>query len=412
MRWDAEVIVVGAGPAGATAARALALGGARVLVLDRAAFPRNKPCGGGLTGRALRRFPHLAQALCRIPTHEVSRLRLEGPGGTLATLASDGAAAVLVRRLDFDALLVALAREADAEVAEGVQVTDAAILSDHVQLVTQDQRVFRAPIVIGADGVHGVIARRLGFHHGWGPTAMGIDLMEETPLERLRATDPNMLWVSYGHGGAPGYAYIFPKRDHVNVGIGFLVSHFKSRASEPARLVQQHLVAELCRRGLLVGASSPEHFTPALVPLGGPLPATARGRVLLAGDAGGFVNAYTGEGLYYGMVSGELAARAILRSSGNGRRGVAGDSPARRYERAWRREIGAELRDAVLIQKYLFADARRVAAVVTRAVTMPSLADTIIRYATGRLSYVSARRRVLARFPRVLLRLAGIAFRG
>src|SRR5439155_23140410 len=84
-----SVLIVGAGPAGATAARRLALAGIPVRLLDRAAFPRNKPCGGGISARVLRRFPYLAGALRRIATHEISRPSLEGPGGESTVIRSD-----------------------------------------------------------------------------------------------------------------------------------------------------------------------------------------------------------------------------------------------------------------------------------------------------------------------------------
>src|SRR5438093_908088 len=122
---DAAVLVVGAGPAGATAARTLAQGGVRVLLVDRAAFPRNKPCGGGISIRVLRRFPYLKRELSRIPTHGVSRLQLEGPEGDSTTIESDVPAALMVRRLDFDALLVSLAIDAGAELVTGIDVIQA-----------------------------------------------------------------------------------------------------------------------------------------------------------------------------------------------------------------------------------------------------------------------------------------------
>src|SRR5690242_11385706 len=100
-----DVLVVGAGPAGATAARALARAGVRVRLLDRSVFPRNKPCGGGISMRALARFPHLAPALSRIATHAVSRLRLEAPDGDATVIESRTPAALMVRRVEFDALL-------------------------------------------------------------------------------------------------------------------------------------------------------------------------------------------------------------------------------------------------------------------------------------------------------------------
>src|SRR5712691_1823573 len=106
------ILVVGAGPAGATAARTLALAGVGVRLLDRAAFPRNKPCGGGISARVLRRFPYLERELRRISTHAVSRLQLEGPDGESTLIESTEPAALMIRRIEFDALLVALAVEA------------------------------------------------------------------------------------------------------------------------------------------------------------------------------------------------------------------------------------------------------------------------------------------------------------
>src|SRR5436190_391258 len=154
-----HVIVVGAGPAGATAALTLARAGVTVRLLDRSKFPRNKPCGGGITLRVLRRFPYLEHELGRIATQRLSRLHLD------------------------------------------------------------------APVVVAADGVHSVVARRLGLNQGWPANAVALDMMEETPRESLRDLDPSTLWVAYGYrptrnsgpdtaadeSAAEGYAYIFPK---------------------------------------------------------------------------------------------------------------------------------------------------------------------------------------------------------
>src|SRR5262245_65786983 len=117
-----SVIVVGAGPAGATAARALAQRGIPVRLLDRAAFPRNKPCGGGISLRVLARFPYLERALGVIGTHVVSRLYLEGPDGDATVVLSDVPAALMIRRVEFDALLVSLAQHAGAELVTGAEI--------------------------------------------------------------------------------------------------------------------------------------------------------------------------------------------------------------------------------------------------------------------------------------------------
>jgi geranylgeranyl reductase family protein len=414
---DADVVIVGAGPAGATAARALALGGARVRLIDRHRFPRSKPCGGAITTRALNRFPHLRPALGEIATHYLSQLYLQGPSGAAVTLSSPTPAVLMIRRIEFDALLVRLAQEAGAELVDGVEISRATLGDCGVEVNSREGGRFRAPLVIAADGVNSVIARRLGFNRGWPAASVALDMMEEAPNDTLRATAPDTLWVSYGYDGSDGYGYVFPKRDHTNVGIGYVLSFFRERMKEHPYDLQRRFVAALRDRGAVEGESRREHFTPYLIPVGGPLSPTARGPVLLVGDAAGFVNAYTAEGIYYAMVSGDLAARAILEDrgvkeaagrhrDGEKRRRRAGGSPATRYVSSWKREIGTELADSRLIQRFLFHDRGRIDRVVSRARAYPEIAALIVGYASGEVPYLEARRRVLAQFPKVGLRFA------
>src|SRR3954471_5032906 len=137
-----SVLVVGAGPAGATAARSLAAAGIPVTLLDRAAFPRNKPCGGGISARVLRRFPYLEAALSRIGTHSIRRLYLEGPRGESTIIESEATAALMIRRVEFDALLVSLAVDAGAELVTGVDVAQARVQNGGVTLDARDGRRF------------------------------------------------------------------------------------------------------------------------------------------------------------------------------------------------------------------------------------------------------------------------------
>jgi flavin-dependent dehydrogenase len=233
---------------------------------------------------------------------------------------------------------------------------------------------------------------------------VALDMMEETPREQLRDVDPSTLWVSYGFeprdargagaSSAEGYAYIFPKRDHVNVGIGYVLDHFRRAVDRAPYDLQRGFVDHLRDRGVMEGESVRSNFTPFLIPVGGPLRQPGRGRVLLAGDAGGFVNGFTAEGIYYAMVSGELAARTVAETGDADMRTM-----ARRYARACDREIGAELRDSVLIQRHLFADRRRIAQVIAGTQTAPELTRLILDFAMGRISYPVLRRRMLTRAP-------------
>jgi geranylgeranyl reductase family protein len=386
-----DVIIVGAGPAGATAARTLALGGARVRLVDRAPFPRNKPCGGAISMRALGRFPYLAGALDRISTRSISRLHLESPNGESVELRSETPAALMIRRIEFDHLLVRLAQEAGAELVEGTEITQVERTGRAISLLTRKGGRMNASLVIAADGANSVIARRLGMNPGWHASAVALDMMEETPFESLACADPDLLWVSYGYQNTQGYAYIFPKRAHVNVGVGFVLDHYRSRVADRPYHVQQRFVRSLCGRGLLAGTSARHHFTPALIPVGGPLERTVEDRVILVGDAGGFVNGFSAEGIYYAMVSGELAAHAVLQRA-----------PAR-FDRMWRAEIGTELRDSVRVQRFLFSKSSRIDAMVHGARRYPHLTKNVIDYAMGRMSYRSARVRFVARCPLVAL---------
>jgi geranylgeranyl reductase family protein len=388
-----DVLVAGGGPAGATAARRLAQAGLRVLLVDRARFPRNKPCGGAISVRALRRFPYLAEALPRIDTHLISRLHLESPDSSHVLLTSDRPAALMIRRVAFDDLLLTLAREAGAHVVEGAEIAGVEETAQHVALRARDGRQFEAPYLIAADGVNSVVARRLGLNRGWPPARVAIDMMEETPAGALKSLDPEMLWVAYGYGGGEGYAYVFPKAAHVNVGIGYVLEYFRSAIAAQPFDLQRTFVDRLNARGVLAGPSSRSHFTPFLIPVGGPLVRTTTSRVLLAGDAGGFVNAITAEGIYYAMVSGDLAAAALV----SGRRA--------RYERMWRREIGAELRDAVLVQRHLLTSPERIDALVRTAAREREIAAVLIRYAMGEVTYQYARRKLLMRSPMLGVKL-------
>jgi flavin-dependent dehydrogenase len=156
----------------------------------------------------------------------------------------------------------------------------------------------------------------------------------------------------------------------------------------------------LRRRNVLSGRSSRPHFTPYQIPVAGPLRVTATDRVVVAGDAGGFVNGITAEGIYYAMVTGALAGQALA-SAG-----------PRAFERAWRAEIGAELRDSVLVQRDLLTTPARIDRLVRAAHGAPTVAALIVRYAMGGVPYAKARRRLLLGSPMAALRLALRHFRG
>ncbi len=287
-RFDA--IVVGAGPAGSATAIRLAREGARVLLADRARFPRDKPCGGGVTGRAVRELPCAIDPVVEdvVRTLEV-RLRYRKRFERRA----ERPLVLMTRRRRLDAFLAEQAAAAGADFRDGVTVEGLTIGPDGAELTVGGKRV-GAPAIVGADGVNGKLARAAGIGGG---IVYGIALEGNGPLparQQGRAT----VEVGVVPGG---YGWVFPKDGQANYGVG-------GWASEGPRL-REHLHRLCLAYDIDIGGLTDLH--------GRRLPmrstsAARRGSVLLVGDAAGLVDPLSGDGIYEALVSARLAAAAIL----------------------------------------------------------------------------------------------------
>jgi geranylgeranyl reductase family protein len=391
-----DVIVVGGGPAGATAARVLGEAGISTLLLDKSAFPRDKPCGGGISARVMSRFPYLESALPGIPVNWVSKIYFESPSGVAVNYCSDNPLYLMIRRSEFDNLLFSISMKQVDCVAPAL-VRKLNFHGDGVAVhadVAGEQKEYRAKLVLGCDGANSIVARASGLRSGTVKNEYAIDMMEETPYSELNLAERDRMYVYYGYQGSYGYSYVFPKRSHLNLGIGCKLDHYLAGMRGAQYAHHRKFVDGLIAQKLLSGASNRANFRAFPLPISGPLAHTYAKRTLLCGDAGGFVNAFTAEGIYYAMVSGELAGRTAVdairaKDTSSTRLGL--------YEQAWKKEIGLDLSKSVSIQQLLMGDLGRVDRLVRRAQRSPVLAGLLARYATGAISHQQFRRSVILR---------------
>ncbi len=318
----ADVLVVGAGPAGSAVAYYLATAGLDVLMLEKTHFPREKVCGDGLTPRAVKALTAMG-----VPMPEDDGwlrnkgLRIIGGGGRIELdwpdLSSYPGYGLVRQRTDFDQILARHAQKAGARLLEGTAVT-APLLDDRTGRITgvttKDGRQFRARLVVAADGN----SSRLS-------VAMGLHKREDRPLGVAVRTyytsprhDDNYLeaWLDLWDGTAllPGYGWIFGMGDGTsNVGVGLLNTSSGFGEIDYRDLLRRWLAtmpaewgfAEENRTQPIRGAALPMAFNRTPHYTGG---------LLLVGDAGGLVNPFNGEGIAYALESGELAARVITQA--------------------------------------------------------------------------------------------------
>ena len=273
-----DVAIIGAGPAGSTAAYRLATAGARVLLLDKATFPRDKPCGGGVTGRAARLLPFSIEPVVEDVVERLDcglryRFRFSRNAGEPL--------AYMTQRRRLDHFLLCKAAEAGAEVREGE---------------TADARELDARLVIGADGCNGSSAKQLGLAGG---VIHGVALEANYPYEP-RFARAMVIEIAVIHGG---YGWIFPKSDHLNVGVGGNVEEGPRLRGELRRMCEKYGIDPDAAR------DTRGYRLPLRLPGTTQL---ARGQTAVIGDAAGLVDPFSGDGMYEAFLSAQLVTEAAL----------------------------------------------------------------------------------------------------
>ncbi len=291
-----DVIVVGAGPAGSTAAFRLATEGASVLVLDRQRFPRDKPCGGGVTIRGARLLPF---SIDPVVERVVDRINVTmGHNGPRCDVIADAPLILMTQRRRLDHFLIEQAVAAGAEFRDQVRVRRIDVAPDGV-LVHTDTGPVAAAVMVGADGANGVTRAALGA----GEPSYAVALEGNLPRGGAGFDDAGyqeaaLLEFATVPGG---YGWIFPKDDHCNFGVGGYLD-------EGSRL-RGHL-ADLCvAHGVAV--EELEHLRGHRLPIRRAGAPVATARALLVGDAAGLVDPFSGDGMYEAFLSSKIAAETI-----------------------------------------------------------------------------------------------------
>ncbi len=387
-----DVVIIGAGPAGSTLGTLLGRAGVSTLLVDKARFPRVKPCGGMLSAKSVSHITEVfgwsrVEPLCRTVSDGWWMFYRGDPVSEI----SDAAPLYCVERAELDALLLSFAEESGCAVEQGARAVGIDRSPPAVRFASG--RVVRCSILVGADGVQSLVRRVL--RGGRIPAqGMGFGVVADVPLDDLKQSDP---WGPIERpeiyfGLSPwSYGWVFPKGSNASVGVGGLLAKTGN-----LRKLMESFVAERCVPGALDRLRLMGHG----IPLGNFERSPGLGNILVLGDAAGMAEPLTGEGIAFALASSRAAAPAVIEALNRGRPWLAG----RLYNEACRQEIIPHLRRACLA-RWAFFPERVMRFVVCSLRRDPVRARLYADVVAGKLSYPAYFRRIIGR---ALLRRLGL----
>lgn len=394
---DYDVIVVGAGPAGSTMARRAAQRGVNVLLIDKKKFPRVKPCAGGVIGMVK---DMLDFDISEVVHRDVYGQRFYSPSGLLIECVRPEISGFLVMREEFDNLLFKKAKEAGANALDGTKVVNATQDSGGVVVETSDGERFTAKYLVGADGINGVVAGSVGFYDGWrdDTAALCIEVEAEVGKEVVEKIcgveyDEEGVSIDIYFGPVPyGYAWCFPKRSHLSLGVGApqnKVHNLRDTFNQWFENFKQ-------KHGI-----EPEIFSDLSfrVPYSGAVKRTYLGRTILLGDAAGFANPFSAEGISEAIQSGIIAAPVIEQA-------IEQDNPKilKEYEKGWKAAFGEDLSVAKSLAKLMFKNEKNMETILSLAHKDPLISDYMYRLIAGKVSYKQFKstvvKTIIRKYPR------------
>lgn len=289
-----DVIVIGAGPSGSTLAAKLAESGFNTLLLEKCTLPRYKVCGGGITKRALMKIPINIDSIIR---DEIRTLKLSVMGNKILHFHQEDPFIYSVMRNELDFMLASYAVKCGVTLLTDETVKHVVEMEDLVKIETENETYY-GKYVVGADGVNSLVAKQSGLMKNK-KKAIALEL-ELNVSDAILTGSKSCITIDYGVV-KNGYAWIFPKGDHLSVGIGSY--------SEDHQTMQSILQKFMAINHLSI--KNDDKVKGSFLSAGGKKQKVVSNRIALIGDAAGLVEPFGGEGIYYALWSGELLFKRL-----------------------------------------------------------------------------------------------------
>ncbi|MDH4214873.1 MAG: NAD(P)/FAD-dependent oxidoreductase [Candidatus Thorarchaeota archaeon] len=340
-----DVVVIGAGPAGSTASYYLAKEGLKVCIIDKESFPRDKPCGGGFSTGLIDEFPYLQKRTDDFLKGIAKIGVLHSPNRRVVLQGKVDMALTL--RTDFDNVLFECALEQGADSCTKTRAKHVKFHQNYSEVILASGNSIKGTVVLGADGVTSLVAREAGLQRRWPKdniTACRVAEVPATNEEILERYTEDLHYHFFANlGGLPGYGWIFPKRDTINIGLGIVGTH-----AQGLPRIFNSFVRFLKHERLLMNNADLSSAKGALIPTGGPVKKSFVDNCLLVGDAAGMVSPLTGGGIVFAMRAARIAARVLLSALEHDK---LKENSLWRYEQMWQYNFGKDLKEQLIAQK-------------------------------------------------------------
>jgi geranylgeranyl reductase family protein len=391
-----DLIVVGAGPAGASAARTAAQLGLKTLLLEKEKFPRDKLCGGGVTPKVLKLLDfHLSDELIE---YEAQSSRIHVGAGCFK-FETRRPLVYMTSRAKLDSFLANKAAEAGAELKDGTPVRRIERRDDYVRARTSDGS-FQGRMLIGADGMGGPTASYSRLYDRWKPHQVAYAIESEVPA-------PNAVISEFGGSecyfdvyfgvSSAGYGWVFPKDDHLTVGVGCRLSKLRD-----AHGLFDGFVKTI---PALAGIEIPSPRA-HLIPLGGAskVPSVTE-RILLAGDSAGFAEPLFGEGIYFAILGAQIAAQTAAEAC---HKDHFDTEFLKRYEKSCRRAFGTDFDIAYRVACFSYLEQYDMERVSRFFFSESKVQECMVGLIDGSLRYRDVQRKLMWPFIKYQLARHGL----